>query len=150
MAASVELEEESLDGQAQDDSDGDATWSDRLTVRSQPLYTPIKKSLTRVLLAERTLRSKKKKEKRGWEDVARDTRRKLVRPRRLLPAPSRSPCIETCLRGQRGRNFRWRCGIGAHGVCGAQRRAGGTARERRPRELALPPPPFLLHAISLC
>src|SRR6266851_3145167 len=43
MAASVELEEESLDGKAQDDSDGDATWSDRLTVRSQPLYTPIKK-----------------------------------------------------------------------------------------------------------
>ena len=42
MAASVELEEESLDGQAQDDSDGDATWSDRLTVRSQPLYVLIK------------------------------------------------------------------------------------------------------------
>jgi hypothetical protein len=46
MAASVELEEESLDRQVQDDSDGDATWSDprsdRPTVRSQPLYMHLK------------------------------------------------------------------------------------------------------------
>jgi hypothetical protein len=43
MAASLEPEDESLEGWALSDNDGDATYVDMPTVRSQLLHTPIKK-----------------------------------------------------------------------------------------------------------
>src|SRR6266850_128042 len=87
MVASPEPEEESFEGLAQDDSDGDGAWSDRQTVRSQPLYTP-KKSLMACVLVEGTLRQEKKKDERRRKDVARDTWWGPVGPHRLPPATS--------------------------------------------------------------
>ena len=42
MAASLEPEDESSEGWALDDSDGDAAYVERPTVRSQLQYMPIK------------------------------------------------------------------------------------------------------------
>jgi hypothetical protein len=78
---------ESFEGQVQDDSDGDGTWSDRQTVRSQPLHTR-KKSLMTCVLVERAIRQEKKKDERRRKNVARDTWWGPVGPRRLPPATS--------------------------------------------------------------
>jgi hypothetical protein len=45
MAASLEPDDESSEGWALDDSDGDAAYVDKPTVRSQLLYAPVKKVL---------------------------------------------------------------------------------------------------------
>jgi hypothetical protein len=45
MAASLEPDDESSEGWALDDSDGDAAYVDKPTVRSQFFYAPVKKIL---------------------------------------------------------------------------------------------------------
>jgi len=47
MAASLEPDDESLEGWALDDSGGDAVYVDKPTVRSQLFYAPVKQSLTK-------------------------------------------------------------------------------------------------------
>ncbi len=53
MVASLEPEDESSEGCALDDSDGDAAYVEKLTVRSQFLCTPIKKVVDQRIIAKR-------------------------------------------------------------------------------------------------